>query len=226
VHRLLAAILLCCPAFCWGAEPTILPKEGQYVGFVRVDTPSGWVCLSKEFDSVETVLIEGDEKAGYRTCAVHGPAGKYAVLQINGFVVKTHKVTLGPVGPTPPVPPKPEPPPGPPEPPPNPTPAGTRTVLIFHESGQQTPAQGILFNQLRSGDSGAYLKSKGHKVHILDDDSVGSDGKPALESWAKHLAGIALPAIVIADDKGRVVHKGPCPAGTPEVLDLIKASGG
>lgn len=130
------------------------------------------------------------------------------------------------VGGTPPVPPGPPEPPKPPGPPAPPTPAGSRIVMIFHESGQQTPAQGILFNELQSGASGTYLRSKGHKVHILDDDSVGSDGKPALESWAKHLAGIALPAIVIADDKGNVVHKGPCPATTADVLNTVKASGG
>lgn len=241
MSRLLLIFLLFCPLVAQAqAPPTppaiVLPEEGKAVGVVKVSTPSGWACLSQDFDAVEIVLLEGDDKTGYKSCVIHGLPGKYAVLQINGFKVTTHKVILGNPSPTPPPPPPgpgpgpPPPPPGPgPEPPPNPTPAGTRTVLILYESEQKTPELSRLITDLTNASSPRYkyLQDKGHMVAPLDDDLEDASGRPFLDGWRPLVP--QLPAIVIQDAKTKaILVKQALPAtftGT-DVINLLQKHGG
>lgn len=232
LYRRFSWLAILCAATLQAAEPTILPKPGSndLVGVIHVDEPSGWSALlivGGQFRPVQVTQLEGDDENGYKTCVVAGPAGSYAVIQNTGKQTKIHTLPLGygPVPPNPPVPPSP--PPNPPDPPNPPVVAGPRTILILHETGQQTPNHGILFNSLRSGPAASYLKEHKHRLFILDDDSVSSDGKPLLEAWRKHLSDITIPALVVIDHaSGAVLFKGAVPETADEILSTLKAHGG
>jgi hypothetical protein len=134
------------------------------------------------------------------------------------------------VDPRPPTPP-PDPP-QPPDPTPGPTPpvpAGARAVLILRETAESTPQLARLLTQLRTGQHAEYLRSKGHSLSILDDDAVGSDGRPspAVELWRPHFAGLTLPAVLIYDPTSKVViAKQSLPATSAEVIETLKRHGG
>lgn len=136
-----------------------------------------------------------------------------------------HTVT---VGGTPPVPPGPGPGPGPQ--PPLPVVEGKRAVLIIRETADSTPAIGRAVTALRNPPHSEYLKSKGHTLSILDDDSVGPDGKPApaVEAWRPQFAGMTLPVVFIIDQAtNTLVHKESMADLTADkVMDLLKKNGG
>lgn len=132
--------------------------------------------------------------------------------------------------PVPPVPPGPTPPvPVPPDPPVPPPSVGPRGLTIIRETADSNPREAILYTSLRSGALADYLKSKNHSLQILDDDSVGSDGKPspAVEAWKPIVSGMTLPVLVIYDPKTRnVLGKYTLPATSGEVIELVKKHGG
>jgi hypothetical protein len=120
-----------------------------------------------------------------------------------------------------------------PEPTPNPTPplvtTGKRAVVILRESSQDTTSFGILATRLRTGEESTYLKSKGHVLTILDDDSVTETGasSPTAQKWASELKGIKFPALGIADLASGVVYfRGELPSTAAGVIELVKKYGG
>lgn len=165
-----------------------------------------------------------------------GPPGFYAVTQWgiadepepSVLVVEVLRSDIPtPVPPQPPVPP-----PVPPMPvPPVPTPAGSRALLILRETAETTPQLARLVTGLRSGPSAEYLKSKSHTLDILDDDSVGSDGKPSkiVEGWRPHFKDLTLPALLIYDPKTKVVvfkQSLPVTETAESVVATLRAHGG
>lgn len=129
-----------------------------------------------------------------------------------------------------PVPPPIPPGPIPPDPPVPPTPVvGQKGVVIIRETAESTPAMARLVTSLWTGLPSQYIRDKKHKLEILDDDSVGSDGKPtpAVEAWRPVFSGMALPVLVIYDLRTRnVLSREPLPATGEAVVEAIKKAGG
>lgn len=120
---------------------------------------------------------------------------------------------------------------GPRPPPPDPeVKPGARQVLLIRETAAGTPALARLVVALRVGVHAEWLKSRGHSLLILDDDAVGPDGQPtpALAKWRPHYAGLKLPAVVIADPAGNMLHAAPLldNAAVDVVIEAIKKTGG
>ena len=120
---------------------------------------------------------------------------------------------------------------GPRPPPPDPeVKPGARQVLFIRETAAGTPALARLIVALRVGVHAEWLKSRGHTLLILDDDAVGPDGQPAplLVKWRPHYAGLKLPALVIADPAGNLLHAAPLldNASADVVIEAIKKAGG
>lgn len=116
--------------------------------------------------------------------------------------------------------------------PPTPGPvAGPRMVVLLHETADKSPEWTRAINLLRVGPQAQYLSSKGHSLLILDDDSVGADGKPspAVARWLPHVQGLDLPVLIVADKAtGGVTHKQSLPdAVTADgIVEIIKSHGG
>jgi hypothetical protein len=109
-----------------------------------------------------------------------------------------------------------------------PTPTvGKKHIVILRESADDTADHARIWNQLRTGDAAAYLAAKGHKLDILDDDSIGPDGQPAkLVTELKPLA-TSLPFMFILEQSdGRPLHSQAVPATASQVLEVIKNHGG
>jgi hypothetical protein len=126
-----------------------------------------------------------------------------------------------------PVPPTPVPPPVPPDP----TPAGSRSVILIRETAETTAQLARLITSLRQGPSAEYLKSKKHSLTVLDDDAVGSDGKPyaVVEAWRPHFAGMTLPVLIIVDPATQTLLRKvslPGDATDDTVIQMLKAYGG
>ena len=118
-----------------------------------------------------------------------------------------------------------------PQPPPGPTPVpGARQVLLVRETANSTFQLTQTIIALRAGLHAKALKDKGHSLTILDDDAVGPDGKPApiLERWRPHYQNLKLPALVVADSTGNVVHKEVIPdnATAEQIMEIIRKAGG
>lgn len=128
----------------------------------------------------------------------------------------------------------PTPPPGP-TPPPTPTPTpppaveGRRTVVLLHESQDDSAAFARMAVQLRTGEQADYLKAKGHTLLILDDDSTDQLGnRPKL---VVDLLAVTpqLPALFVLDSAtGAVLHSRPLTdaANAAGVLAVLKEYGG
>jgi hypothetical protein len=101
---------------------------------------------------------------------------------------------------------------------------GPRVVVVLHETAETTPAQSQMFVALRSGSNEAYLKEKGHKLLILDDDAVGADDKP-LALVAKLSAALPPPSVHVLNGEAIVTSK-PLPDNAAGVLDILKGAGG
>lgn len=144
---------------------------------------------------------------------------------------RTIVVTGGPVVPVPPGPAPPTPTPVPPEPTPPPVVSGKRELLIVRETADvTTPLSGLLV-ALRNGPSFDYLKTKGHKLAILDDDSVNEAGQPSklVEAWRPHFAGMTLPVLFIIDAQSRqLLHKESiAPTATADnIIERVREHGG
>lgn len=140
----------------------------------------------------------------------------------------TFEITVGP-GPSP-VPPVPTPPPGP-DPPPVPVVEGKRSILIVRETADATPDVARMITALRTPPHADYLKSKGHTLAILDDDSVDENGNPSplVEAWRPHFAGMTLPVVFVIDPAGgKLIHKQSIPstATADDVMQILKGNGG
>jgi hypothetical protein len=106
-----------------------------------------------------------------------------------------------------------------------------RTLLLLRETADVTPAQARLVTALRTGVAGEYFASKGHALYVLDDDTVGPDGKPLpqVEAWKQHVAGMQEPVLVIYDAATKqILDKWSVPEGATaaQVLERVKARGG
>jgi hypothetical protein len=230
IGLLLILALLACPLFA--APPTLTVPEsvtGKAGAFIAIEAESDspWVNF-RASDGLN--VFPAGLLSSKRATVVTGPVGTYRVWAYcgnkDGGVDREIVVTIG----TPPVvviPPKPDP-----EPPkPDPVVSGKRRLLLVHESADDTPEVSRLIVSLRTGTSAAYLDSKGHKLSILDDDSVDAAGKPAadVEQWRPHFAGMKLPALFVLDETGKtLLHKQEIPAGSTaaQVVEIVKGKGG
>lgn len=91
---------------------------------------------------------------------------------------------------------------------------GPRTVAIYHETAEDTPAQARLFTSLRDGVHADYLDEKGTLLDVLD---ITSNPQPD--------ATLKLPSLYI-NAGGSAVYKGPLPATADGTMEVIKFYGG
>lgn len=253
MYRRLAAIgLLLLSAPLWGAELKLVGEAVEH-RFVTVTSDKGgqWLVLGPnaavvlESTNLAGTPVLGKPKLnrassfttdGGKGVIFVGAPGFYAVTQwgIEGEAEPSVLVVeiRGGVVPVP-VPPTPVPPtPVPPTPvPPDPTPAGSRSLRILRETANTTPSLARLINNLRTGPSEQYLKSKSHDLLILDVDVPGSDGKIPLhvQAWKQETAGLQLPVLVIFDPKtSKTIYKGSISEGSTDasVLEVLKQHGG
>jgi hypothetical protein len=123
-------------------------------------------------------------------------------------------------------PPEPEPQPEP-VPPPQPVPVGKLTAVVLHESEDDSPAFARMAVALRSGSAATWLKDNGHKLLILDDDTVDAEGQPIkLVATLKQL-GVQMPALFVLDGKDQVVLKQTLADSTTadNVVELLRRVG-
>lgn len=212
--RWLSLLALLVSPSLWAADITA-PKEVQQHSLVRVSsvqqgTGYAWWILATDA-SGKLVFADVQKYDQDKSLVFTGPPGTYQIMlavSVDGKLDQGQATVTILSGKPTPIPPGPTPPPDPPDPPPDPTPAGPRTVLIVHETAETTAEWARTINALRTGPQSQYLKDKQHRLFILDDDSVGSDGRPSLESWSKVLAGMALPVVMVLDEQAKVViHK-------------------
>jgi hypothetical protein len=224
----LLALLVASPLFA--EVPTLkLPAEvkgepGTFIA-IRAESSAAWVNFKA--DAGLAVFPSGllsDRKATVLTAA---KAGRYKLFAYTGNDdggADTEVLII--VGNAPPVvvvPPEPDP--GPVVPPVvvPPVITGKRHLLLVHETAEDTPEVARMIVGLRSGAAADYLKSKEHKLYILDDDSQ------AAAAWRPHFEGMKLPAIFILDETAKtLIHKQELPASTTaaQVVDIVKGKGG
>lgn len=235
----IALCLLAIPALAH-AQAIKLPAEvkGSVGAFVVVnaetdDTTVKWYSIDKQLNLFPAHLLK-DTKIAVVTALV---PGRYRLLAVSakGDIPSDFAECIVVVGDAPPLPPTPTPPtptPVPPVPvPPDPTPAGSRSVYIIRETADTTAQLARLITSLRAGPSADYLRTNGHSLIVLDDDAVGSDGKPSaiVEAWRPHFKDLQLPVLIIIDPKTRaIIHKSSLPANATDatVLATLKAHGG
>jgi len=97
-------------------------------------------------------------------------------------------------------------------------------IVIVRESGDTTAELARTINALRNGPAAAYLKSKNHRLDVLDDDAVDENGKSVVDpAW---ISGVGLPVIVLLDGKtGKLVDHQPLPLDADAVLTWLKNKG-
>ncbi len=202
-----------------GPTPTPTPKP------VVVKKPISWIVLQdgKRIDNpaIESVIKQID-------------VGNYTAIGIPEAGESVVNLTISINDGTKPIPP-PDPdvivPPVPPLPPPTPVVVGPRNAVILHESKDTSPEFARLVVGLRTGVSADYLKSKSHKLYILDVDAIGGDGKPSaiVESWKPLIAGMKLPVSVIFDPvSNKLISKQEIKTTTTadNVIEDIRKAGG
>lgn len=208
--RTVACLLLCLWAAPAWAQITVPAQSQPHTPIVAaVDTSNsatGSVQVLWEAGAGVSVLPVGDGS----TVHVWAPPGVHTLRcdvfrvdwESKQFKVERHNATFT-VGQAPPPGPQPEPVP----PTPTPVPVGKLTAVIIHETEQDTPAFARMAVALRSGSAATWLKDNGHKLLILDDDTVDADGKPmALVATLKQL-GVQMPALFVLDAQDNVVLK-------------------
>lgn len=236
-----AAVLLLTFAAVAEAQAIKLPAEvkGSVGAFVVVnaetdDATVKWYSIDKQLNLFPAHLLK-DTKIAVVTALV---PGRYRLLAVSakGDIPSDFAECIVVVGDAPPLPPTPVPPtPVPPTPtppvPPDPTPAGSRSVYIIRETADTTAQLARLITSLRAGPSADYLRTNGHSLIVLDDDAVGSDGKPSalVEAWRPYFKDLTLPALIIIDQKtSKLIHRSSLPptATDATVLATLKAHGG
>lgn len=224
----LAVLVLFLASPLFAEVPTLkLPAEikgepGTFIA-IRAESSAAWVNFRA--DPGLAVFPSGllsDRKATVLTAA---RPGRYKLFAYTGnedggadtevlIIVGNAPVVVVPPGPGPdPVPPVVVPP----------VVTGKRHLLLVHETAEDTPEVARMIVSLRSGAAADYLKSKEHKLYILDDDSQ------AAAAWRPHFEGMKLPAIFILDETAKtLLHKQELPAGTTgaQVVDIVKGKGG
>lgn len=128
-----------------------------------------------------------------------------------------------------------EPLPGPDIPPPTPDDVvvnpGKRWIIVVRETADATPATARLVVDLRK-QIDPYAVQHGHRLLILDDDSVDPLGasSPALKPWLDKAVSVGLPSLLIGDSLAppgkNVLYAGKLPSTAGEVLELVKKHGG
>ena len=207
--RRLACLLLCFWASSAWAQITVPAQVQPHTPIVAsVDTSSaatGSVQVLWEAGAGVSVLPVGDGS----TVHVWAPPGVHSLRcdvfrvdwESKQFRVERHVASFT-VGQAPPPGPQPEP-----VPPPTPVPVGKLTAVIVHETEDDTPAFARLAVALRTGSAATWLKDNGHKLLILDDDTVDAEGQPiALVATLKQL-GVQMPALFVLDAADKVVLK-------------------
>lgn len=104
--------------------------------------------------------------------------------------------------------------------------AGPARVVIVHETADDTVAQRDMLAEIQIGKGpvAEYLKSKGHTIQVLDDDTQDENGQRVVdEAW---LEGVRLPAVVILDATSRQAQqRGQLPATPDGLLGWLKGKG-
>lgn len=207
--RRLACLLLCLWVSPVWAQITVPQRVEPHTPIVAsVDTSSaatGSVQVLWEAGAGVSVLPVGDGS----TVHVWAPPGVHSLRcdvfrvdwESKQFKVERHNAqfTVG-------TPPQPDPQPEP-VPPPQPVPVGKLTAVVLHESEDDSPAFARMAVALRSGSAATWIKEQGHKLLILDDDTVDADGQPIkLVATLKQL-GVQMPALFVLDAADKVVLK-------------------
>lgn len=224
--RSLAFLLALVPALCFGQV------TAKVSGPAEVRPNSLAVLDASKSDNAESFawsLVGGDAADFYtdssgKVIVFTGPEGSYTfLLAVAGthdgkaqVAVAIHTLVIGkPVPPKPPEPPVPV--------------SGKRAVLILRETADATDRTRALIVGLRAGAQASYLKSKGHSLTILDDDTVDKDGKPVLDKWTPHIAGLTLPVCIVYDPETRTIldkQSLPAAATADTVIEFLKRAGG
>lgn len=119
--------------------------------------------------------------------------------------------------------------PAPPDPGPQPPTVGQRELILFYESGDNTPAFSRLILDLRDGTAAKYFAERKHTLTILDDDTPDPNGQRAkvIEKWQAEITG--TPILLVVDKAtGALVGKkvlGDDATGVT-VVDIVKQFGG
>ena len=194
-------------------QPDTDAKAITYIGLSGVDPfPAAFLKDPRSF----ILPIRGLPNARYKFAAV---------ATLNDEQTRQDFVVV--VGDAPPVPVPPVPPgPKPPEPTPPPVVAGKRELMIVRETADTTPDFARTITALQGkGAAYDYLRSKGHRIAILDDQSPAS----VRQAWRPHFDGMTLPALVILDAETRaLLYKGAISptASAEEVIAKLKEHGG
>lgn len=228
--RRLACLLLCfwvSPAWAQITVPTQVQPHTPIVASVDTsNSATGSVQVLWEAGAGVSVLPVGDGS----TVHVWAPPGVHSLRcdvfrvdwESKQFKVERHNASFT-VG----TPPEPEPQPEP-VPPPQPVPVGKLTAVVLHESEDDSPAFARMAIALRSGSAATWLKDNGHKLLILDDDSVDAEGQPIkLVATLKQL-GVQMPALFVLDGKDQVVLKQTLADSTTadNVVEYLRRIGG
>jgi hypothetical protein len=105
---------------------------------------------------------------------------------------------------------------------------GPRNILIVAESDADTNTTlDSALVQLRKGSAADYLRSKSHKLLILDPEAVDASGAPssALNPWREKFPGRQQPAIIISDERGKILDAEQLPASATSqtILEIVRA---
>lgn len=210
------------------APPSLtLPAEvtGEPGAFivVRADSDSPWVNFRADSGlAVFPANLLSDRRATVVTARAPGRFQLHAYTgNVDGGVDAVVTIVVGDAPPVPvPVPP------GPPTPVPTPpVVAGKREIVIVRETAQPTPESARLWNALRTGPQGSYLRSKGHTLDILDADNP----SPQVAKWRPHFTGLPLPALFIIEPTTRdlLLKESLEPTATADqVIAKLKEHGG
>lgn len=195
--------------------PVVEGKPGSFIAVRAVTNGRNVIWFSKSDDL--NVFPSGMLRDSAST-VVTGTTGVYILGAYTALGdVPTEpsytKIIIGTPAPTPPVVP-----PGPVVPP-TPIVEGKRHFYYLYETADTSVDQGLLLTELRTGVVDKYVRDKGHKLDILDDELID-------ESWRKLIDGRKLPAFVIADEKGNSLNVIDAPATAAAILEAMKANGG
>lgn len=192
-----------------GPTPVVLTSEPEQ--YILTDLSTGRRTSDPTLEALLPKLKVG--KYGYQGIPKRGEIGTLGTITVADGTV-------------PPEPPKPPDPPVivPPVVVP-PVVTGPRQVLLIRESLKDSPELSRLLIGMRNGEPAGYLKSRGHRFFVLDDN----DATPLVEKWRQHYSGMKLPVVIILSDKSEIVHKQEIPPTSAEpsvVLEILKAHGG
>lgn len=120
--------------------------------------------------------------------------------------------------PRPPTPPDPDPKP-------KPEPIAKGWLVVVEETADATQARGKF---LSDPALASYLKGKGWKVRIADQNVVDAQGKPPADllPYLNRARGRSLPQMYLVDQEGAVRIEGSVPATPADLLALLKTAAG